>query len=135
MHARKHPTLDGEISRESVNTVSFAFAEPVIDVSAETLPLSPEKKDAPISKPDAIARVSADRPIGAKSRGKAARRMALRLVGSNEYQASLRERLLAGTLSPAVEVALLAYAYGKPLSRHEIDQTTRSLQVVINRPW
>lgn len=61
--------------------------------------------------------------------------MALRLVGSNEYQQSLRERLLSGTLSPAVEVALLNYAYGKPLSRHEIDQTTRSLQIIVNRPW
>lgn len=43
-----------------------------------------------------------------------AREFARTILDSEEYQASIRERIVARTLPPAIEVALLHYRYGKP---------------------
>lgn len=138
MAEMKHPTLRGEIVHSDVNMAAFAFNEPQrVEILA---PVSPdaEKSDALIGQPRANATVSGTvrqaRSIGPKSRSKAARRFALQIVGSEEYRQSIWTRLREGTLSPAVETALLAYAYGKPVARQEID-AQQSLTINVTRPW
>ena len=46
--------------------------------------------------------------------------MARRLLNDPEYQGQLRERLIKGTLPPAVETMLWAYGYGKPKETLEV---------------
>lgn len=49
-----------------------------------------------------------------------ASRFARDLLNSEEYRASLRDRIKSKTLSPAVEVMLWHYGYGKPPETVEI---------------
>lgn len=133
MPIQKHPTLEGEIVRDGVNTASFAFAEPVDAKIFAPVPQPAPEKDALVANPERKDRVS--RVIGSKSKpGKAARRFAMQFVGSEEYRQLLWDRLRNGTLSPAVETALLAYAWGKP--RQKIDsQVDTRVSITVQRPW
>jgi hypothetical protein len=50
-------------------------------------------------------------------------------VLDQRYQEQLRERLLAGTLAPAVEALLWHFAFGKPLDRLAVEtQAAEDLQ-------
>jgi hypothetical protein len=60
------------------------------------------------------------RPKGAVNKATAeAREAAARIVDDPEYQATLLEQARDGTLNPAVQTMLWAYAHGKPVERHE----------------
>lgn len=59
------------------------------------------------------------------------REVAQRLVEDEKYQAKLRERLLEGTLPPAVETLLWHYSYGRPVDRVALSVTERPLSPAI----
>jgi hypothetical protein len=76
-----------------------------------------------------------------------ARAAATALLDSAEYQASLRRRILAGTLPPALEILLWHYRYGRPvervnlnvaevaeLSTSELEARTRELLAQLQAP-
>lgn len=50
------------------------------------------------------------------------------LLNSREYRQSLIDRIALGELPPAVECKLWDYAYGKPVDRVEVKDTTRVLE-------
>lgn len=55
------------------------------------------------------------RPPGIPNRATVeVKELAAKLLGSQEYQASLKARLEAGELAPAVETMLWYYVHGKP---------------------
>lgn len=65
------------------------------------------------------------RPKGSPNRaGREGREFAQRFVNDPEYRESLRRRVANDTLAPAVEVQLQHYAWGKPIDRVEISDTT-----------
>ncbi len=65
------------------------------------------------------------RPPGSLNRGTSeVRELARRLIEDPEYQASLRDRLIAGK-APQMEILLFSYAYGKPVERHEVTASAR----------
>ena|SRR2546423_947900 len=49
------------------------------------------------------------------------------ILSSREYRASLLDRITLGTLSPAIECRLYDYAYGKPIERFEVKDTSDPL--------
>src|SRR5262245_50961622 len=61
------------------------------------------------------------RPKGALNKvTREVRQICTSLVDNPTYQARLQQRLLSGKLSPAVEVMLWSYAYGKPKESIEV---------------
>jgi hypothetical protein len=52
------------------------------------------------------------------------RLVAQKLVGESGYLDKVRARLHAGRLAPAVELALWHFAYGRPVDKVEITNTT-----------
>lgn len=74
----------------------------------------PGQKDNPKS-----ARGSATR-----ARVEAASQFARLVVEDAEYRKSLLDRAKRGVLPPQVETALFYYAYGKPVERVEVEDTT-----------
>jgi hypothetical protein len=66
------------------------------------------------------------RPTGSLNRTTMeVRELARRLIEDPKYQASLRRRMIAGK-APHMETLLFAYAYGKPVERHEVTATARA---------
>ena len=61
------------------------------------------------------------------------RQLARELVLNPDYRARFRERLMRGHLAPAVELALLYYAFGRPVERVQVENTTTlpPLRIVI----
>lgn len=57
-----------------------------------------------------------------------AKEFSKRVLNSDEYLSSLKRRILADTLPPAVEVRLYEYAYGKPVERVDIRDKTNPLE-------
>lgn len=49
------------------------------------------------------------------------------ILSSQEYRDSLRRRIMADTLPPAVECRLYDYAFGKPVDKVEIKDTSDPL--------
>jgi hypothetical protein len=62
---------------------------------------------------------------------KEARDFCQRLVSDPEYRQSLETRLRAGTLAPALESLVWAYAYGKPPQAMDITARGPSLASII----
>jgi hypothetical protein len=62
----------------------------------------------------------ADRDISRLS----AKQFAKQVLSSREYRSSLMRRVVTDTLPAAVEIRLYDYAYGKPVERHEVKDTT-----------
>lgn len=61
------------------------------------------------------------RPVGVPNRASTVARIAaLRLLESVDYVESLKARVKAGTLAPAIEKMLWHYAYGRPVERIEL---------------
>lgn len=74
------------------------------------------------------------RPKGSLGPSAAARRICRRMVDKT-YLSRLRERMLAGTLSPAVECAVLAYAWGgKPTAQARVESTQETTVTVV-KSW
>lgn len=72
------------------------------------------------------------RPKGSENQEtKDRRELATRFVQDVEYQDALRQRLIAGTASAAVETMLWYYAYGKP--KETVDIETNDVPVVLYR--
>lgn len=64
----------------------------------------------------------AGRPAGSLNKVRRdIRALALRLVSDELYVNKLRVRLLSGRLAPALELALLHYAHGKPPDRLQVE--------------
>lgn len=147
MEHNRHDRLKGEINRADVNALWNA-SQSAQDASHSTIAADPISLDAPapIVVPEPIVgeiapiiprvkHLTAGRPRGRKSNpSKAARRVSLRLITDPVYQSKLRERLLDGTLSPAIESLLWAYAYGRPVAKHEVE-SNNSLIISVQRPW
>jgi hypothetical protein len=66
---------------------------------------------------------------GGMSTSKRAQRLAQQIVEDPEYRRKLLERARTGKLAPAVEVALMAYAWGKP--KESSDAEVRDLSAVL----
>lgn len=71
---------------------------------------------------------SAAQAVSAESAPKSARAISRKLLESSEYQASLIRRIASDSLPAAVECKLYDYAYGKPVDKVEIKDTTDSLE-------
>jgi len=69
-----------------------------------------------------------------KGSRQAVARVCQRLVSDPAYQRVLRDRLLAGKLSPVMEAALWAYAYGRPTETLEVDAKVAAVVAVV-KPW
>lgn len=63
----------------------------------------------------------------AQGRPRSAKVISRTLLNSSEYRQSLVDRISLGELPPAVECKLWEYAYGKPIDRVEVKDTTPSL--------
>lgn len=50
------------------------------------------------------------------------------VLTSREYRQSIVDRVSLGSLAPAVECRLFDYAYGKPVERFEVKDTTDPLE-------
>lgn len=50
------------------------------------------------------------------------------LLNSEEYRLSLVNRIITGTLPSAIECKLWDYAYGKPIEKVEVKDTTNQLE-------
>lgn len=61
-----------------------------------------------------------------------AKTLAKGILESNEYKRSLERRITTDTLPPAVECKLYDYAYGKPVDKVEIKDTTNRLEAMSN---
>lgn len=59
---------------------------------------------------------------------KSAKAISRKLLESPEYQASLIRRIASDSLPAAVECKLYDYAYGKPVDKVEVKDTTESLE-------
>lgn len=57
-----------------------------------------------------------------------AKQLAKAILASPQYAESVRRRILADTLPAAVECRLYDYAYGKPVDKVEIKDTTERLE-------
>lgn len=144
MDHRPHPTLKGEIQRADVRGAVIS-TPPSLDVAPQTTQtvdpvvlhvpeviVAPEPSSRELEAPR-LKHIG--RPRGRKSNpSRAARRVALRLVSDPVYQEKLRERLRDGTAPAHMEAVLWAYAYGKPVAKHEVS-TEASLIVSVQRPW
>lgn len=69
-----------------------------------------------------------------KGSRQAVARVCQRLVSDPAYQRVLRDRLLSGKLSPVMEAALWAYAYGRPTESLEVDARVAAVVSVV-KPW
>lgn len=95
---------------------------------------TPEAEILPPLPPQPLPKNKGGRPKGSVSASQAAKRVCRRLV-DHQYLSRLRQRLLEGSLSPAVECMVLAYALGgKPVSFSKTE-TTGSVNITIQRPW
>lgn len=54
------------------------------------------------------------------------------ILDSAQYRESIRRRVLMGNLPPAVECKLYEYAYGKPIDKVEVRDTTDRLEDMSN---
>ena len=59
---------------------------------------------------------------------KSAKDFAKRILSSAQYRESIKRRIVTDTLSAAVECKLYDYAYGKPVDRVEVKDTTDRLE-------
>jgi len=74
---------------------------------------------------------SPGRPKGVPNKAtKEVKELARRLVLDPEYQQKLRQRLLTGTLPPAVESMLWFYAFGKPKESIEITPARKVINIL-----
>ena len=69
-----------------------------------------------------------------KGTRQAVTRLCQRMVTHPEYQRQLQARLLAGKLSPVMEAALWAYAYGKPTESIDVNAKVAAVVSVV-KPW
>jgi hypothetical protein len=69
-----------------------------------------------------------------KGTRQAVTRLCQRMVTHPEYQRQLQARLLAGRLSPVMEAALWAYAYGKPTESIDVNAKVAAVVSVV-KPW
>lgn len=53
-----------------------------------------------------------------------------KILQSQEYRQSVFNRVLSGTLPPAVEAMIWDRAYGKPVKRIEVKDTTNALEAL-----
>lgn len=69
------------------------------------------------------------RPAASAPSGKMTRKQFCKeLLATKEYRESLLQRIVLGTLPPAVEVLLYHYADGKPVDKIEVKDTTEPLE-------
>lgn len=61
---------------------------------------------------------------------KTAREFALRVLNSPEYRHSVYRRLMLHEFPPALEVLLHHYAYGKPVEKVEVKDTSNPLETI-----
>ena len=74
---------------------------------------------------------SPGRPKGVPNKAtKEVKELARRLVLEPEYQQKLRQRLLKGTLPPAVESMLWFYAFGKPKDTVEVSVARKVINIL-----
>ena len=75
---------------------------------------------------------SPGRPKGIPNKAtKEVKELARKLVLDPEYQAKLKQRLLKGTLPPAVETQLWHYAFGKPKDTLDLNVEARRVINII----
>jgi len=91
-----------------------------------------------------VAKIEAQREagrIGGKLGGRPKRgsrqavaRLCQRMVSDPAYQKQLVERLRTGRLSPVMESALWAYAYGRPVESIDVQAKVAAIVSVV-KPW
>lgn len=59
-----------------------------------------------------------------------ARRFAQRLLKTKIYRESIQRRMILHELSPAVECLLLYYAFGKPVEKVQVEDTTPTMETM-----
>ena len=69
-----------------------------------------------------------------KGTRQAVARLCQRMVTHPEYQKQLQARLLSGKLSPVMEAALWAYAYGRPTETVDVNAKVAAVVSVV-KPW
>ena len=69
-----------------------------------------------------------------KGSRQAVARLCQRMVSDPVYQAHLIERLRTGKLSPVMESALWAYAYGRPVESIDVQAKVAAVVSVV-KPW
>ena len=131
-----------------------AFSRPAIHAPAEPSRAALRRAEATIDRvdgevvavaPDAVLDPAEARRAEGRKWGKlggrpkkgsrqAVARVCQRLVSDPAYQRVLRDRLLSGKLSPVMEAALWAYAYGRPTESLEIDARVAAVVSVV-KPW
>jgi hypothetical protein len=78
---------------------------------------------------------SPGRPKGVPNKAtKEVKELSRRLVLDPEYQQKLKQRLLKGTLTPAVEVLLWHYAFGKPKDTVDLNVVRKVVNIIPFRP-
>ena len=84
---------------------------------ADYLGVADQKESDSSDSPAASAPASTPTKLTVKS-------FAREVLNSREYRQSILNRVLLGDLPPAVECLLYHYAYGKPVERLEVEDTT-----------
>ena len=69
-----------------------------------------------------------------KGSRQAVARLCQRMVSDPAYQKQLVERLRSGRLSPVMESALWAYAYGRPVESIDVQAKVAAVVSVV-KPW
>lgn len=65
-----------------------------------------------------------------KEKLKTAKALSREILQSDDYVASVKRRIQTDTLPAAVECKLYDYAYGKPVDRVEVKDTTENLEAL-----
>lgn len=106
-----------ELDDEQVETLYPADGpiRSLADVLGINDPQKPAGEDTPVVDPKLPARMTA-------------KQLSREVLNSKQYRESLLRRIIMGELPPAVECKLMDYAWGRPVEKVQVEDTTRRFE-------